>query len=146
MVRMVSFVFSLFLFDFCSIILTYYIFLSQTLGKIVYSQLVGPINRGLIHNPERYAAVGIRPESPYPGLYVGGSDLTVGDSYSASIVGGWLAANAVMGYSSIDHLFLQKNITSDIIQFLEEPENPEEDDLAVPYESTIEEASHPVSS
>ena len=116
-------------------------FFSRTLGKMVYTQLVGPINRGLTHNPERYAAVGIRPESPYPGLYVGGSDLTVGDSFSASIVGGWLAANAVMGYSSIDHLFLQKNITSDIIQFLEEPDVPDEEDLAVPYEPARDESA-----
>lgn len=108
----------------------------QLEGKIVYSQLVGPINRGLSHGPERFAALGIRPETPYPGLYVGGSDLTVGDSFSGSIVGGWLAANAVMGYSAIDHLYLQKNITSDIIRFLEEPDVLEEEDLAVPYVPT----------
>lgn len=96
--------------------------------------MVGPIYRGLSHNPERYVAKGIRPESPYPGLYVGGSDLTVGESFSASIVGGWLAANAVMGYSYIDHLFLQKNITSDIVRFLEEPDIPDEEDEAIPSE------------
>lgn len=79
-------------------------------------------------------AEGIRPQSPFPGLFVGGSDLTVGDSFSGSIVGGWLAANAVMGYSAIDHLFLQKNITSDILRFLEEPDVPDEEDVAVPYD------------
>jgi hypothetical protein len=110
-------------------------FLLFDLGKIVSSQLVGPLYRGLSHNPQRYVAKGIRPESPYPGLFVGGSDLTVGDSFSGSIVGGWLAANAVMGYSAVDHLFLQKNITSDIVRFLEEPDIPEEDHVAVPYDT-----------
>ena len=99
------------------------------------SQLIGPIYRGLSHNPERYVAKGIRPRSQYPGLFAGGSDLTVGESFSASIVAGWLTANAVMGYSAIDYLFLRKNITSDIINFLEEPDAEDEDDIAVPYDT-----------
>lgn len=85
------------------------------------------------HNPERYAAKGVRADSPYPGLFVGGSDLTIGESFGGSLVGGWLAANAVMGYSPIDHLFLNKNITSDLTRYLEEPDIPDEPDLAVPY-------------
>jgi hypothetical protein len=107
-------------------------------GKIAHSQLIGPLHRGLSHNPERYAAKGVRPESPYPGLFVGGSDLTAGESFSGSIVGGWMAANAVMGYSSIDFLFLQKNITSDIVQHLETPDIPDESDLAVPYDIPVD--------
>lgn len=103
-------------------------------------QLIGPLHRGLSHNPERYAAKGVRPETPYPGLFLGGSDLTVGESFSGSIVGGWMAANAVMGYSSIDFLFLQKNITSDIVQYLETPDIPDESDLAVPYDSPVDDA------
>jgi hypothetical protein len=102
-------------------------------GKIDHAQLVGPLHRGLSHNPERYAAKGVRADSPYPGLFVGGSDLTVGESFGGSLVGGWLAANAVMGYSPIDHLFLNKNITSDLSRYLEEPDIPDEPDLAVPY-------------
>ena len=106
----------------------------QLQGKIVHEQLFGPFHRNLSHSPERYAAKGIRAESPYPGLYSGGNDLTVGDSLSGGIVGGWLAANAVMGYAPLDHLFLGKNITSDISQYLEEPTVPEDEpDLAVPY-------------
>jgi hypothetical protein len=101
------------------------------------SQLIGPFHRGLSHNPERYAAKGVRPDSPYPGLFVGGSDLTIGESFGGSIVGGWLAANAVMGYTSIDHLFLQKNITSDIELFLEPPDISDEADVAVPYEPPV---------
>lgn len=101
----------------------------------MHSQLIGPLHRGLSHGPERYAAKGIRPESPYPGLFLGGSDLTVGESFSGSIVGGWMAANAVMGYSSVDFIFLQKNITSDIAQYLEPPDIPDESDLAVPFDS-----------
>jgi hypothetical protein len=109
-------------------------------GKLMHSQLIGPLHRGLSHNPERYAAKGVRPETPYPGLFLGGSDLTVGESFSGSIVGGWMAANAVMGYSSIDFLFLQKNITSDIVQYLETPDIPNECDLAVPYDSPVDDA------
>jgi hypothetical protein len=106
----------------------------QLAGKIMHQTMVGPLYRGLSHNPERYAAKGVRPESPYPGLFTGGSDLTVGESFSGSIVGGWLAANAVMGYSTVDHLFLQKNITSDITRYMELPESTAEADLAVDFD------------
>jgi hypothetical protein len=106
----------------------------QLKGKVMHSKLIGPIYRGLSHTPERYAAKGVRPETPYPGLFVGGSDLTVGESFSGSIVGSWLAANAVMGYSALDHLFLQKNITSDIIQYMEAPDILDDEDLAVDLE------------
>ena len=102
-------------------------------------QLLGPLQRGLSHNPERYAAKGVRPETPYPGLFVGGSDLTVGESFAGSTVGGWLAANAVVGYSAIDHLFLQKNVTSDIEQYLELPVVLDQPDVAVPYDPSKQE-------
>lgn len=95
----------------------------------------GPFPKGLSHNPERYAAKGIRADTPYPGLYMGGSDLTVGESFSGSIVGSWLVANAVMDYGALDLLFLEKNITSDLERFLEPPipsEDPDSD-VAVPY-------------
>lgn len=74
---------------------------------------------------------------------MGGSDLTVGDSFSGSIAGAWLAANAVMGYSFIDHLYLRKNITSDLRQFLDDPSMAVErngkivEDEAVPYKREI---------
>lgn len=95
--------------------------------------MTGPCRKGLSHTPERYAAKGIRTDTPYPGLYVGGSDLTVGDSFSGSTVGAWLLANAVCGYNSVDHLFLRKNVTSDLEQFLMMPPLADEDDVAVPY-------------
>ena len=105
-------------------------------GKIEREALSGPFSKGLSHTPERYAAKGIRADSPYPGLFVGGSDLTVGDSFSGSIVGAWLAANAVVGYGTLDLLFLEKNITSDLERFLDSPvlhDDPEAE-VAVPYE------------
>ena len=106
----------------------------QIKGKITHSELVGPLYRGLSHTPQRYAAKGVRSDSPYPGLFSGGSDLTVGESLSASIVGGWLVANAVTGYGPLDHLFLQKNITTDILQYLEDPELSEDEEaLAVEF-------------
>ena len=100
-------------------------------GKVEFSKLMGPFRAGLSHNPERFAAKGVVPKTLYPGLYVGGSDLTAGDSFSSSIVGGWLAANAVMDYDFIDYLYLGKNITSDINQFLTAKSSGQE--VAVPY-------------
>jgi len=105
----------------------------QLEGKIAFSKLVGPVRAGLSHNPERFAAKGIRPKTLYPGLYVGGSDLTVGDSLSGSIVGGWLAANAVMDYNFIDYLFLEKHIVSDLALFMQTSRRSGEDDVAVPF-------------
>jgi all-trans-retinol 13,14-reductase len=105
----------------------------QLEGKIDHSELRGPFVQGLSHNPERYAAKGIRADTPYPGLYMGSSDLTVGDSFSGSIVAGWLAANAVVGYSAVDYLFLEKNVTSDLEQFMDLPDVPDEECVAVPY-------------
>lgn len=102
-------------------------------GKIAHSELRGPEQIGMSHNPERYAAKGVRVDTPYEGLYLGGADLTVGSSFSGEIVGGWLTANAVAGYGYVDHLFLQKNITSDLERFLEPPVHVDEDDVAVPY-------------
>ena len=86
----------------------------------------------MIHTPERFLAKGVRADTPYRSLYYGGSDLTIGESFSASMVAAWLVSNAVSGYSLVDHLFLQKNITSDLGQFLESP-GVDDDDVAVPY-------------
>ncbi|KAL7510293.1 hypothetical protein ACHAXN_007231 [Cyclotella atomus] len=105
--------------------------------------VVGPIRAGLTHDPPKFAIKGNRPVTPHPGLVMGGSDLTVGDSFSGSIAGAWLAANAVMGYSFIDHLYLRKNITSDLRQFLDDPSMAVErngkivEDEAVPYKREI---------
>lgn len=121
----------------------------QLEGKIECTQTCGPYRSGLVQNSARFAIKGNKPEMPYPGLFIGGSDLTIGDSASGAIVGGWLAANAVMGYSFLDHLYLKKNITSDLQQFIEEPSMATErngvivEDLAVPFkESVIEKKSY----
>lgn len=107
----------------------------QLEGKISRYDMVGPLYRGLSHTPLRYAAKGVRAESNYPGLFCGGSDLTVGESFSASLVGGWLAANAVAGYQTLDLLYLDKNISTDIAAYLEPPElaGDGEEDLAVDF-------------
>jgi phytoene dehydrogenase-like protein len=105
----------------------------QLEDKVQHAEVRGVIHRGLSHTPERYAARGLRPESPYPGLFVSGPDLTVGGSFAASIVAGWLTVNAVIGYSYLDLLFLRKNVTSDIERFLAPPDLYEEEDVAVPY-------------
>lgn len=112
-------------------------------GKLETVQICGPVRSGLTHNGPRFAIKGNRPETPYPGLYIGGADLTVGDSFSGAIVGGWLAANAIMGYSFMDHMYLGKNITSDLQQFIEEPILATErngvivDDVAVPFKEVV---------
>ncbi len=107
----------------------------QLKGKILYCRMVGPFRDGLSHNPQRFAAKGIRPKTPYPGLFIGGSDLTVGDSFSASMVGSWMVSNAILGYSFVDHLFLEKNVTSDVSQFMKSPRGTNgENDVAVPFE------------
>uniref|UniRef100_A0A7S4AMX2 Uncharacterized protein n=1 Tax=Pseudo-nitzschia australis TaxID=44445 RepID=A0A7S4AMX2_9STRA len=105
----------------------------QLEGKITRSNMVGPLYRGLSHSPLRYAAKGVRAESPYPGLFSGGSDLTVGESFSASLVGGWLAANAVAGYTFLDIMYLDKNISTDIASYLEPADFVDEEDLAVDF-------------
>eukprot|EP00535_Pseudo-nitzschia_heimii_P005499 CAMPEP_0197186350 /NCGR_PEP_ID=MMETSP1423-20130617/13745_1 /TAXON_ID=476441 /ORGANISM="Pseudo-nitzschia heimii, Strain UNC1101" /LENGTH=980 /DNA_ID=CAMNT_0042637637 /DNA_START=119 /DNA_END=3061 /DNA_ORIENTATION=- len=122
----------------------------QLEGKIARSEMIGPLYRGLSHTPHRYAAKGIRPESNYPGLFCGGSDLTIGESFSASLVGGWLAANAVVGYQPLDLIYLDKNITTDIAAHLEPADLPKvgEEDLAVDYvaeeeDDTKKEANDP---
>lgn len=107
----------------------------QLKSKISFCRFVGPTREGLTHNPQRFAAKGIRPKTPYPGLFMGGSDLTIGDSFSASMVGSWIASNAILGYSFVDHLFLEKNLTSDISQFMKSPSGSNEDNnIAVPFQ------------
>jgi len=112
----------------------------QLKGKIVHSEILGPLHRGLSHTPERFAAKGVRPSTPYPGLYMGGSDLTV-DSTSGAFVGGWLAANAVMKYTWMDYFVFSKDVTSDISRHLEPPDLMENEDLAVPTPFAVESCS-----
>lgn len=108
--------------------------------SIDYICMTGPSRKGLSHTPLRYAAKGIRPVPPYPGLIMGGSDLTMGDSFSGAMVGGWMAANAVLEYSFVDYLYLEKNITNDLTQFIRSPRKSrrDADDVAVPFSSTQE--------
>ena len=88
------------------------------------------------HTPERFVAKGVRADTPYRNLYYGGSDLTIGESFSASMVAAWLVSNAVSGYSTIDHLYLQKNITSDLSRFMDAG-GVDDEDLAVPYLTNV---------
>lgn len=101
-------------------------------GKIKQVHVVGPRSRGMNHTPERFVVKGLHALSPYKRLFYGGSDLTIGDNFSAAVVAAWLVSNAVAGYTVIDHLFLQKNITFDLGQFLEDP-GADNDDVAVPF-------------
>ena len=119
------------------------LYLVNRTGKIECVQICGPLRSGLVQNPVRFAIKGNRPETIYPGLFICGADLTVADSTSGGLVGGWMAANAIMGYSFIDHLYIKKNITSDLQQFLEEPslatvrDGVIIEDLAVPFNEKL---------
>lgn len=114
----------------------YLFFIGEDIDSIA---VVGPMRSGLKHDPPKFAIKGNRPGTSYPGLVIGGADITVGDSFSGSIAGAWLAANTIMGYSFIDQLYLKKNITSDLRQFLDEPGMAVErngeivEDVAVPF-------------
>jgi len=112
----------------------------QLKGKIDFCTMTGPVRKSLSHTPVKYAAKGIRPETPYPGLFMGGSDLTVGDSFSGAMVGGWMAANAVLQYSFIDYLYLEKNITNDLSQFLRSPALSNVEDIAVPFKRPVDDS------
>lgn len=86
------------------------------------------------HTPERYVAKGVRADTPYRSLFYGGADLTIGENLSATLVAGWLVSNSLCDYGFIDHLYLSKNITADIAQFMHSP-GIDEVDVAVPYET-----------
>jgi hypothetical protein len=108
----------------------------QVVDRVEHAEIRGPFSAGLSHTPERYVAKGVRADCPYPCLYTGGSDLVIGDSFSADTVGAWLVANAVCGYNAIDYLLLQKNITSDLARFMVQPVYHDEEqgeDVAVDY-------------
>lgn len=106
----------------------------QLEGKVACHEFRGPIRSGLSHTPERYAAQGVRPETIYPGLVMSGSDLTV-DGFSGTIVGSWLAANVIVGYSSVDYAILRKNITSDLENILYDPDGEE---IALPLKVIVD--------
>ena len=82
-------------------------------GKIIFSELIGPVRKGLSHCPDRFDVPGVRPTTKYPGLVIGGEDLAI-DSFSGKILGGLLAANAVVGYGFSDLCLFGKNIISDL--------------------------------
>eukprot|EP00815_Leptocylindrus_aporus_P003780 CAMPEP_0116059414 /NCGR_PEP_ID=MMETSP0322-20121206/5774_1 /TAXON_ID=163516 /ORGANISM="Leptocylindrus danicus var. apora, Strain B651" /LENGTH=888 /DNA_ID=CAMNT_0003543775 /DNA_START=224 /DNA_END=2891 /DNA_ORIENTATION=- len=90
----------------------------QLQGKIACVEYRGPIDAGLVIRHS--VMTGIRPETNYPGLYVCGSDLTL-DGMAGSFIGSWLAANSMSGYTPVDYLLLQRNITSDLAQIIPDP-------------------------
>jgi hypothetical protein len=103
----------------------------QLEGKIAASEVHGPFRAGLSQNPERFAVKGTTPKTPYPGLFLGGKDLTV-DSFSGTIVSAWLTANAVLGYGVLDAVVLQKNITTDLECMMPKVSSSSEQ-MAVPF-------------
>lgn len=109
----------------------------QLKNNIAHMELRGPIRKGLSHTPERYVVKGIVPNTNYPNLYIGGSDLCM-DNFSGEIVGSWMATNAVLKYGHMDLSMLQKNVTADLQYLLEEPDSEEEAVLYTTTEETTE--------
>jgi len=111
----------------------------QLEGKIMKLSLTLPKRRGLSHTPQRYAAQGIRPQTKYPNLFLAGKDLTM-DTFSGGIVGSWLAVNAVLGYNYLCLGMLNKNVTYDLKQFIQEAEyEGEEAVLYIPKKIIVDE-------
>ena len=82
-------------------------------GKILAQEIQGPFRSGLSQTPEKFAAKGVRPQTPYPNLFCGGKDLTI-NSFSGSLVGAWLSAHAVLRYTLLDAVVLQKSLNADL--------------------------------
>ena len=74
---------------------------------------LGPFRVGLSHRPERFGVPGLRVRTPIENLYLGGADLVLGN-FAGSLLGGWLATHAVLGYGSLDLLLLQRNLNEDL--------------------------------
>lgn len=97
----------------------------QLKDHVAHAELRGPYRKGLSHTPERYAARTIVPRTLYPRLFVSGTDLCL-DSFAGDIVGSWLAANAVVGYSRFETTALGRNLTTDLCRLLDEPRGEDE--------------------
>uniref|UniRef100_A0A7S0GH29 Amine oxidase domain-containing protein n=1 Tax=Proboscia inermis TaxID=420281 RepID=A0A7S0GH29_9STRA len=107
-------------------------------GKILSQELRGPIRAGLSQTPERFAAPGIKPRSPYPNLFIAGSDITVNDSFSGKITSGLLAVNDMLGYNTVlDHFVLEKDIIRDLERFMSVLSSSNED-VAVPMGHSLQ--------
>ncbi len=81
---------------------------------------VGPIRVGLSHRPSRFAAQGLRaavaqgvPGGGVENVFLAGSDLVL-NTFTGSLLGGWLGAHAAVGYGALDMLCFQRNLTSDL--------------------------------
>ncbi len=76
---------------------------------------VGPFRVGLSHRPSRFIGPGIRSHI-VPGidnLFLAGGDLVLG-TFVGSLLGGWLAAHAALGYGALDLLLFQRNLNNDL--------------------------------
>ena len=75
---------------------------------------MGEVTRvGLSHDPFRYAAACVRPSTPFPNLFLSGTDLTY-DSFLGGFEAGYLTATGLLGYNAVDLLYLGKNAVSDL--------------------------------
>jgi hypothetical protein len=85
----------------------------QCKGRVVFSEVSSVVQTGLSHTPVRFAASCVRPKTVYDGLYLGGEDITY-DSFLGRAAAGILACNALLGYTCLDLLWLEKNVAADI--------------------------------
>jgi hypothetical protein len=88
-------------------------------GAIVKSAISPLIWPGLSHDPNRFAARCVRPSTPFPNLFLGGTDLTL-DSSNGALSSAVLTANAMLGYSAVDIFLLGKSVATDLARFAEQ--------------------------
>lgn len=69
---------------------------------------------GLAHTPEKFVVEGLRAPTHIPGLFLAGNDLVALNGLGGSVLGGSVAAHAVLGYTAIDMLVLGRNLVSDL--------------------------------
>lgn len=68
---------------------------------------------GLSDGPERYLAKGVRAPTKLPGFFLAGEDLTI-SGVEGSVMGGWIAAHAALGYTATDMFLRGRSLASDI--------------------------------
>lgn len=98
-------------------------FAPQIEGKVEHAELATPLTFkhfaardqgdfiGLAHTPERFRQRWLRPHTPIEGLFLTGQDIT-SDGVSGAMMGGVLAASAVLGRNVLDDVKARRGAAS----------------------------------
>lgn len=82
-------------------------------GKVIFSEVSDVLPAGLSHTPARFTVRSVGPHSCYPGLYLGGGDITY-DSFAGRMIAGTQSCNAILGYNALDLTLLEKDVLADV--------------------------------